>query len=60
MRNDKVAVFATYLQAGTYEYTFNVRASVAGEYKVLPVYGEQMYFPDVWGRSAGSTFTVTQ
>ena len=60
LRDDKVAVFATFLQAGTYEYTFNVRASVPGEYKVLPAYGKQMYFTEVWGRSAGSTFTITK
>jgi uncharacterized protein YfaS (alpha-2-macroglobulin family) len=60
MRDDRVTVFATFLEAGTYEYTFNVRASVPGTYRVLPVYGEQMYFTDVWGRSAGDTFTITQ
>jgi uncharacterized protein YfaS (alpha-2-macroglobulin family) len=60
MRDDKVAVFATYLAAGTYEYTFSVRASVPGEYKVLPAYGEEMYFTEVWGRSAGDTFTITK
>ncbi len=50
MRDDKVAVFATFLKAGTYEYTFNVRASVPGQYKVIPAYAEQMYFTDVWGQ----------
>jgi uncharacterized protein YfaS (alpha-2-macroglobulin family) len=59
MRDDKVAVFATFLAAGTYEYTFNVRASVPGEYRVLPAYAEQMYFTEVWGRSAGATFTIS-
>ncbi|CAN5726007.1 alpha-2-macroglobulin [soil metagenome] len=58
MRDDKVALFATYLPAGTYEYTFQVRASVPGEYRVLPVHAELMYFNEVWGRSAGSQFTV--
>ncbi len=58
MRADKVALFATYLPAGTYEYTFQVRASVSGEYRVLPVHAELMYFNEVWGRSAGSEFTV--
>jgi uncharacterized protein YfaS (alpha-2-macroglobulin family) len=60
MRDDKVALFATYLRAGTYEYTFQVRASVPGEYRVLPVYAEMMYFNEVWGRSAGALFTVTE
>ena len=59
MRDDKVALFATFLSAGTYEYTFNVQATVPGEYRVLPAYAEQMYFTEVWGRSAGSTLTIT-
>ncbi len=58
IRDDKVALFATFLSAGTYEYTFTVRAAISGEYRVLPAYAEQMYFPDVWGRSSGATFTV--
>lgn len=60
VRDDKVALFATFLPAGAYEYTFNARASIPGEYRVLPVYAEQMYFNEVWGRSAGSLFTVTK
>jgi uncharacterized protein YfaS (alpha-2-macroglobulin family) len=57
-RDDKVAVFATFLAAGTYEYTFAVRASVPGDYRVLPAHAEQMYFPEVWGRSRGATFSI--
>ncbi|MDQ3248299.1 MAG: alpha-2-macroglobulin, partial [Chloroflexota bacterium] len=60
IRDDKVALFATYLPAGTYAYTFQVRATVPGEYRVLPVHGEMMYFPEVWGRSAGALFTVIE
>jgi len=60
LRSDKVAVFATFLSAGTYQYTFNVRASVPGEFKVLPATAEQTYFPDVWGRSAGATFKISE
>jgi hypothetical protein len=60
IRDDKVALFASELGAGAYEYTFQVRASVPGEYRVLPVYAEMMYFNEVWGRSAGALFTVTE
>lgn len=60
IRDDKVALFATYLTAGTYELTFQVRATTVGEYRVLPVYAEQMYFPDVWGRSRGELFSVVE
>jgi len=60
LRDEKLALMATYLPAGTYEYTFQVQATVPGEYRVLPVYGEMMYFPEVWGRSAGALFTVRE
>jgi uncharacterized protein YfaS (alpha-2-macroglobulin family) len=60
LRDEKVALFADYLPAGTYEYTFLVRASLPGEYRVLPAHAEAMYFPDVWGRSGGGLFTVTE
>ncbi|MEZ4868402.1 MAG: Ig-like domain-containing protein [Caldilineaceae bacterium] len=60
IRDDKVALAATYLPAGTYEYTFQVQATVPGEYRVLPAHAEMIYFPEVWGRSAGALFTVTE
>jgi uncharacterized protein YfaS (alpha-2-macroglobulin family) len=60
LRDDKVALFATFLSAGTYEYTFNVQATLPGEFSVLPAYAEQMYFTEVWGRSAGARFRVTE
>ncbi len=60
IRDEKVALVASYLPAGTYEYTFQVQATVPGEYRVLPAHAEMMYFPEVWGRSTGSLFTVTE
>jgi alpha-2-macroglobulin len=59
LRDEKAALFATYLGEGTYEYTYLIRASVAGNYNVIPARAEQMYFPEVFGRSAGGVFTVT-
>ncbi|HEY6040903.1 MAG TPA: alpha-2-macroglobulin family protein, partial [Anaerolineae bacterium] len=58
IRDDRVAVFATYLGRGVYEYTYTIRASVAGEFRTLPARAWEMYFPDVFGRSAGATFVV--
>ena len=60
IRDDKVVLFATFLQAGTYEYTFNVQATVGGNYNVLPAYAEQMFFPEVWGSSTGATFRIVE
>lgn len=56
--DDRVAVFAGYLPAGTYEYTYVIRPSIAGQFKVMPASAEQTYFPEVFGRSAGAAFTV--
>jgi alpha-2-macroglobulin len=58
IRDEKVTLFATYLPRGTYEYTYLMRASVPGAYRVIPATAYQMYFPDVFGRTAGSQFTV--
>jgi len=58
LRDEKVALFATQLPAGTYEYTYQMRASLPGQFQVLPAVAYQMYFPEVWGRSAGATFGI--
>jgi uncharacterized protein YfaS (alpha-2-macroglobulin family) len=58
LRDEKVALFATELPAGTYEYTYQMRASLPGQFQVLPAVAYQMYFPEVWGRSAGSEFVI--
>jgi len=58
IRDEKVALFADYLPAGTYSYVYQVRAVQPGEYKVLPASAHEFYFPEVFGRSAGRAFTV--
>ncbi len=58
LRDEKVALFATELPAGTYEYTYQMRASLPGQFQVLPAVAYQMYFPEVWGRSAGAEFAI--
>ncbi len=60
VRDDRVAMFATYLGRGTYEYSYLVRASIMGEFRTLPARAWEMYFPDVFGRSSGTAFTVGQ
>ncbi|RME47767.1 MAG: alpha-2-macroglobulin, partial [Chloroflexi bacterium] len=56
--DQKVALFATFLRRGTYEYTYLMRASVAGDFNVPPAHAEEMYFPEVFGRSSGGLFSV--
>jgi hypothetical protein len=58
MRDDKVVLFADYLPAGTYEYTYTFRATQPGEYHVIPTNAREFYFPEVFGRGAGRLFTI--
>jgi len=58
LRDDHAALFATYLPAGTYEYTYVVRPSIVGQFKVMPANASETYFPEVFGRSDGGMFTV--
>lgn len=60
MRDEKTALFATELAPGSYRFVYQARASVPGEFLTLPPTGYQMYFPEVWGRGAGSLFTVVE
>jgi uncharacterized protein YfaS (alpha-2-macroglobulin family) len=60
LRDEKAVLFATYLPRGTYEYTYLIRASLPGEYRVIPTNAYQMYFPETFGRSDGGVFTVTE
>ncbi len=57
-RDEAVNLYADYLPAGTYEYVYTIRPSVEGVYNVIPPTAQEFYFPDVYGRGAGSTFTV--
>lgn len=58
IRDEKVALFAPVVKAGTYEYTYLLQASVPGEFLVMPAVAYEMYFPETFGRSAGDSFTV--
>ena len=60
LRDEKAVLFATYLPRGTYEYTYLIRASLPGEYGVIPTTAYQMYFPETFGRSDGGVFTITK
>jgi uncharacterized protein YfaS (alpha-2-macroglobulin family) len=57
-RDEKVVLYSTYLPAGTYEFVYSMRAGLPGTYNVIPPTGLEFYFPEVYGRGAGSTFTI--
>ncbi len=57
-RDEAVVLNADFLSAGTYEYVYTMRAGVEGTYNVIPPAIREVYFPDSYGRGAGSTFTI--
>jgi hypothetical protein len=57
-RDETVNLYADVLYPGTYIYSYEIRASVAGTFQVLPAHAFAFYFPEVFGRSAGGLFTV--
>ena len=64
VHDDKVVFFATQLalvhpEGGQeYEYTYDLRAEVAGRFLALPTYAEAVYDPATHGRSAADVITV--
>jgi uncharacterized protein YfaS (alpha-2-macroglobulin family) len=60
MRDEKVVLFADYLAAGTYEFVYTFRATLPGEYHVIPTTANEFYFPEVFGRADGRLFVIEE
>ena len=58
MRDERVEAFASLLYAGVYEYTYVARATTPGNFVVPPAKAEEMYSPEVFGRSASDWVIV--
>jgi hypothetical protein len=58
IRDDRVQLFADVLPPGEYRYVYLARATTAGRFVVPPARVEQMYEPEVFGRTGATTFTV--
>ncbi len=58
LRDEKVVLFADYLSAGAYEYSYTFRATLPGDYHVIPTVAQEFYFPEVFGRSGGRLLTI--
>ncbi len=60
LRDDRVFLFADELPAGTYRYTYFVRATTPGTYQMRPAKAWQMYQPEIFGSTPGELFTVSE
>jgi len=58
MRDEQVNLYADFLPRGTYVYTYQVRATIPGEFQTMPSHAYAFYFPEVFGRGAGTLFTI--
>ena len=50
--DDRVQLFATRLSEGRHDFTYIVRATTAGTFRTAPARAEEMYEPEVFGRTA--------
>ena len=56
--DDRLAVFADYLPAGEYEYTYIVSAVAQGKYGYPAAWVSQMYEPSVFGRTNSTKLVI--
>jgi len=59
-RDEEVAFYADFLPAGTYQYTYILQANIPGEFQVMPALAQEDFFPEVFGRTDGMRFTITE
>ncbi len=60
MHDDRLFLFTQDLPPGTYTYEYYVRATTPGTFSHLPAIASELYFPENFGRTAGSVFRVEQ
>lgn len=58
LRDDRALFFADFLPAGVHAVEFLARATTPGNFQLRPARAEQMYAPEVFGRSDGGAFSV--
>jgi uncharacterized protein YfaS (alpha-2-macroglobulin family) len=56
--DDRVRLFATRLTEGTHVYSYVARATTAGTFRTAPTQAEEMYTPEIFGRTASTVIEV--
>jgi len=56
--DDRVLLFATRLSEGRHEFSYVARATTAGTFRTAPAHAEEMYEPEVFGRTATTVFEI--
>ncbi len=58
LRDDRAEAYTSLLFGGTYEYSYYARATTLGTFVVPPTRAEEIYSPEVFGRSASGVVVV--
>jgi uncharacterized protein YfaS (alpha-2-macroglobulin family) len=58
--DDHVQLFATRLSEGHHEFSYVVRATTAGTFRTAPAHAEEMYEPEVFGRTPTTIVDVSR
>jgi len=58
MRDERAEAFASLLWEGVYQYSYVARATTPGSFVVPPAKAEEMYSPEVFGRSSSDWVIV--
>jgi uncharacterized protein YfaS (alpha-2-macroglobulin family) len=56
--DDRVLLFGTRLAEGEHVFSYVARATTAGAFRTAPAHAEEMYEPEVFGRTASDLVTV--
>jgi uncharacterized protein YfaS (alpha-2-macroglobulin family) len=56
--DERIALFATRLSEGRHEFSYLVRATTAGTFNAIGTWVEEMYAPEVNGRTATTTIQI--
>ncbi len=60
LRDEKVVFFVTWLQQGTHEIRYKMRAEIPGKIHAMPAFAQAMYAPRLSGISDSWTFQVIE
>jgi alpha-2-macroglobulin len=58
MRDNRSEVFSMQLAEGTHRFSYTARATTPGTFIAAPAKAEEMYSPETFGRSSGTTVVV--
>ena len=56
--DDRIQLFATRLSEGRHTFTYVARATTAGTFRTAPAHAEEMYEPEVFGRTATAVIEI--